>query len=1173
MSNTVPDSDQRALALDPRQSFICEAPAGSGKTELLTQRLLTLLASVDQPEEIVAITFTRKAAGEMRHRVISALQKAVNGAVAKNDHEGKTLALASTVLKIDREKMWNIIESPSRLQIKTFDSLSSSLANTLPLHSSFAVPPQVSEDAEEIYTVAAQNFLMSLEDDVPWADSLATVQALLDNNTQKIEKLFARVLAQRETWLPLLGIGSDKNTVITTLESSLYVVREESVNRLKRSIPHYHHKTLLELAAFAASNIQRQGNSSVISHCVDIDIHLSALPDADNEGIKQWLGLAAILLSKTGSWRKSVDVRCGFPKGENAEERARYREKKLQCLALIDSLSEREGLRDQLLDIRYFPSEKYDDEQKQLLYALIDILPVLSAYLTLTFQEKNNVDFSEVSIKAKEALGKLHSPSELAMALDYKIKHILVDEFQDTSPMQFELLKQLTGGWEQGDGRTLFCVGDAMQSIYGFRGANVGLFLQAIEYGLGHVPLTHLRLSTNFRSQASVISWINTVFSAAFPPQNDISVGAVSYASSIAFQTGEDDKAVNVHGFSEELPLYSEANAILDIIRDAKASDPNNTTAILVRNRNHAMHITAALDDAGILYRAVDLEPLAENIVVQDLMALTHALLRPSDRTAWLSVLRAPWCGLSLVDLEAIATTKLDEKPIATAFQQLKYLVDLQGEASTRTTASNDKSAQADFFLTQEIGDDRHQFKLLTRDGRSRLARVLPVLACVMSHVQRKTLRQLVEGAWLALGGPACLKSPREIKNAALFFALLEKLDNSTILKRRDALEKAVSKLFSLPNPQSDEKLQVMTIHKAKGLEFDTVIVPSLHRSAKRQDPELLRWQERLTESGERHLLMSPITSSGREKDAVYAYLANQEKRRELNESSRLLYVACTRAKKRLHLMAFVKRDKKDTSQLKPPSKASLLHSVWASVQLQVKVYEKVDGTEEKPITHDKPRCLNRLNSQWQLPQLKEGHTLSQYVPFFQHENERATRIESVNPLPRIIGTFVHRLLRDLDETRLVEWVSQGIAHLESHWRLQLRSFGVPSGQMDAAISRVRLTINKIIDDKTIHWVFSSALPLRKNEYSLTIPTQSGFSQLIVDVMIFDGTSTWVIDYKTSQPEEGESRDDFLHKEMCTYREIMFKYKKAICDLGYKDVKLALYFPMINAWSEYPASA
>src|SRR5207253_1125382 len=118
-------------------------------------------------------------------------------------------------------------------------------------------------------------------------------------------------------------------------------------------------------------------------------------------------------------------------------------------------------------------------------------------------------DFTEFAHGALEALGSVDDPSDLLLSLDQKISHVLVDEFQDTSLSQFELLTKLTSGWQEGDGRTLFLVGDPMQSIYRFREAEVSLFLQAKHSGLGSVKLEPIELSTNRRSQEGLAKWFN----------------------------------------------------------------------------------------------------------------------------------------------------------------------------------------------------------------------------------------------------------------------------------------------------------------------------------------------------------------------------------------------------------------------------------------------------------------------------------------------------------------------------------------------------------------------------------------------------------------------------------------------------------------------------------------
>src|SRR5205085_4777358 len=181
------------------------------------------------------------------------------------------------------------------------------------------------------------------------------------------------------------------------------------------------------------------------------------------------------------------------------------------------------------------PAEKYTDEQWQTLSAMLELLPRAAAHLKLVFAERGETDFSEVAQGAVRALGTADSPTDLLLALDTRIRHILVDEFQDTSYSQWELLERLTAGWTmegelRDSGRTLFLVGDPMQSIYRFREAKVALFLQAWDAGLGSVKLERLTLTTNFRSQAGLVDWYNASFPAILPAEADPASRAVPYS-------------------------------------------------------------------------------------------------------------------------------------------------------------------------------------------------------------------------------------------------------------------------------------------------------------------------------------------------------------------------------------------------------------------------------------------------------------------------------------------------------------------------------------------------------------------------------------------------------------------------------------------------------------------
>jgi len=1158
----ITDLSARVEALDPELSIICEAPAGSGKTELLTQRFLVLLARVKKPEEIIAITFTRKAAGEMRERILHALRLAIEPSPPAMPHQKTTWELARKVGALDREYAWQLIDNPNRLQIKTFDSLCASLANSLPMMSSFAAPPSVSENVQDIYQAAVKSLFETIEDDVPWCEALTQVFRLLDNNTQKLERLFVRMLAQREAWLSLIGSGASEDEVIALLERNLERTRGDTIAKARALIPSQYQSHLVKMAAFAASHLQGLSKPHPLQACLNLDLEGDALPDADGAGVESWLGCIAMCLTDKGEWRKTLDKRVGFPAGDNKDEKAAFKENKQRCLSLLGNLAEIAGLREMFLDIRHLPANHFQTNQSVLLSAVVRVLPILSAYLTLAFREKNSVDFSEISIKAREALGGLASPSDLALALDHKIQHILVDEFQDTSPAQIELLTLLTAGWEAGDGRTLFCVGDAMQSIYGFRGANVGLFIHCLEHGLGHVPLKPLRLTTNFRSQSGLVEWVNRTFAQAFPARSDISDGAVTYADSVAFQPASDGVAVSIHGANEGA-YGEEAGQVLELIKSARVDMPEGTIAILVRNRNHARVIADTLSRSGIVYRAVDLEPLIDTAVVQDLMALTHGLMRPADRIAWFSILRAPWCGLSLSDLDIIARSDTVDGAHATVFEQIKgalntYRVSQQSAAEL----AGEDGFQSDLFSANENTPGH----LLSDDAVCRLTRILPVLNESVSQIFRKPLRQWVEGTWLALGGLACLNSQQERNNARVYFSLLDGLDTGALLPQRTTLDTAVEKLFATPDPASDGALQIMTIHKSKGLEFDTVIIPGLHRQPRNIEPELLQWYERLNSDGQQQLIMSPLSSSGSTKDSVYQHLAAQRRKKELNESCRLLYVACTRARKRLHLLTEIKRDLKRVGEYKPPAVSSLLHPIWSSVKMHIILNEADAHANQADQETTFSGEISRLPVNWHNVPRLHGELLKEYIPFFSHNNQQAPSLAWTDPSPRYIGTLIHRIMQEIGEQGLSKWQQQDLVARQAVWRRRLIALGIPRQSLKATVDKVAAIVRSLVSDKNVQWMLGEPHQQRIAEYPVSVEIDGKVQQLIIDLLLCDNDDTWIIDYKFSLPVDTESLEHFLAREQSTYREAMLRYRQSIVGLGYRQVKMALYFPLIAQW-------
>src|SRR5690606_20633726 len=289
------------------------------------------------------------------------------------------------------------------------------------------------------------------------------------------------------------------------------------------------------------------------------------------------------------------------------------------------------------------PDPCYADAQWQALADLRVVLRRAAAELRIEFAERQAIDFVELALAAQQALGSGDGPSDLLLALDYRIQHILVDEFQDTSHGQLRLLETLTAGWTPGDGRTLFLVGDPMQSIYRFRDADMSLFLKVRRDGIGSVRLEPLTLTQNFRSAPAVIDWINTTFARAFPDADDIGRGEGRFAPSRAARPLRSDAE------------HDEIAVALAVVEGERREHPDRSIAVLVRSRTRLGGLRERLRGRGLAVNAVEIEPLRERQAVQDLIGLTRALLHPADDVAWLGVLRAPWCGLGWHDLALLA--------------------------------------------------------------------------------------------------------------------------------------------------------------------------------------------------------------------------------------------------------------------------------------------------------------------------------------------------------------------------------------------------------------------------------------------------------------------------------------------------------------------------------------
>ena len=435
------DHSARTTALNPRASFIVQAPAGAGKTELLTQRFLALLATVkDHPEEILAVTFTKKAAGEMRSRIINALIEAKSQEEPPvKAHELQTWQLARAALTINDKKEWQLIENPNRLRIVTIDALCSKLVSKMPILSQVGGDFGVVEFARSLYEQAARALLSQTTHDEKWSKALGTLLLHCDNRIERIVHLLVMLLSKRDQWLPYLGyLSSDQEQLEAYFNHSLQQLVDNHLEKLAKAFPLSTTYTLMSLASSAAKVCASVGKSNKIACLQDCSI----LPNPTAAELPLWQGLHELLLTKDGTFRKRFDQSVGFLSQSAAKDKQEKAERKASqdnMKALIVELSEVEGLCQLLAEVELLPSPFLTEQHLVVLQALGELLPVLVAHLQVIFQETGQVDFIEVNLRAASALGDELEPSEILLKLDHQLRHILIDEYQDTSISQYRL--------------------------------------------------------------------------------------------------------------------------------------------------------------------------------------------------------------------------------------------------------------------------------------------------------------------------------------------------------------------------------------------------------------------------------------------------------------------------------------------------------------------------------------------------------------------------------------------------------------------------------------------------------------------------------------------------------------------------------------------------------------
>lgn len=1102
MTNKIsPDQKQRDLALDPQKSFIVQAPAGSGKTEILSLRILSLLSIVEKPEQILAITFTKKAASEMLERVRHKLI-AYSNPEPESEFQKLSWKLANDVVKRDKEKNWKLLENIDRLRIRTIDSFTNSLVRNTPLISGVGSGIDFTDDSDALFQETV-DLMLEDYDSKPF---LQEVLKHLDMRFDIFRDLMVEMLKKRQNWQDVIKRKVPSQQVF---HESYERIANDYLKELSRQINKEEFKSIIWPLIR-------------ISHLDDLSIHNGFLnandsdfvPEFSIEHIPFWKIVRDYFLTKEGKVRTRTRE---IPKIHTDNK---YLEPFKELLA--ERKNDQDLVR-ALLNVCYLP-----DRFKSLIHdyeVFFVTLEFALEKLELVFANHSKIDFTESAIRALKALGEADDPTDLLLKIDNDIQHVLIDEFQDTNQMQKQLLEKICSGWQYGDGRSIFLVGDPMQSIYRFRQAEVGIFIdyatkakknnglppQEQKGVVGEVPLEFLNLSVNFRSNKNIIDWVNKTFTFKFPSKDDSAMGAISFTPSEAFKDESNEQCVLSYVYKKD--IQSSYKQIVDLVKKALSenADSSKPVGILVKYRSHLEDLVKHLIAEGVPVRAIEMVPLGNTEEIMDLVQCIRALSHKGDRLAWLSTLRSPLCGLSLNTLTKIFESR---KKLSPPEALREVLLDKNFKASV------DEDEFARLFYVSDI--------------------------LLRNHLNYSNLAfpHFVASVWEDLGGNKIYSDAAQQSNLKRVFELLEDSAPYGDFNLED-FERKLSKLYAQDIVQGPV-VEVMTMHAAKGLEFEEVFLFGLNKKAQNSKSSLIEFENEGS-----NFLVSYITETATgTQDDLYELISKRNKEREAYETMRLIYVACTRAKKKLHLFLNITNDKNEAVKNSVAGMLDLVHDF----EIKTEIYkneseeESEDNIEESEVEYIDNSQIRRIV----FNELKAPTSESSSIANLAVRETKAWQFD--DQFMACVGHVVHMWLESMGKDRLEGWTLEKIKNSRGLVQNHLFALGLPNVALTRAITRVIKLLCKAYEDENAHWLLTHANAIQEWSLYDEIATEKRF-----DVVVDNGDHWLLVDFKTNLPHEEEEIEDFIKRMIRIYTSQLNQYAEYLKSFDNRPVVKKLF--------------
>ena len=838
------DAADRAAAVDPRRNVVLEASAGTGKTRVLVDRYVNLVRAGVEPRNILAITFTRKAASEMRDRILTTLRRAAE--------EGGIQPAAWRSL---RDHLQDVA-------ISTIDAFCLSLLREFPLEADLDPGFGMADETEALRLV---------DESLDRTLRICRAAALTDPST-------ALVLARLGEWQLREGLRGliDRRLVaaamlaraVRPIPDALTPARaaQRFIERLRATLGG-------RLNVFIASGPLHASRFRVLATDLRRLLGSASVDDEQAFRMARLLmdGLREYFLTREGTPRK----RSAFLKDDFPDERARRAHLELStalATAIVDDYQSVQARRQRRADAR----------------RLRTCSPSPRKEYRRTLDQHAVVDFPEALARALDLLGAMGEFTESRFLLESRYHHLLVDEFQDTSDAQWRLVWQLVQSWREGRGLaddlplepTIFVVGDRKQSIYGFRDADVGVLLRAA----GHVAdlrpgqdEVRRAIRRSFRAVPSLLAFTNSLFDAVekLPDRAD----AFTYEDKDRFPVDDAEDAAgepalgiiaapdsdaSAQAVAAEVARLLEHGTVRDrqtgVVRRPRPGD----VGILFRTREGHQEFERALEARGIrsyVYKGLGFFDADE---IKDVIALLRYLADPSSDLRVAAFLRSRFVRLS-------------DRALATLAPQ----------------------------LARTVLDEAADLSALDADDCAVLARVratVPMWLALADRVPPAELLDTIlrESAYFwELTGPRADQARENLKKIRGVVRRIQNRGYATLARVTDHLDRLSAGDESNAAIDAVDAVNLMTVHAAKGLEFPIVFIVNLGKGAGGSRAPI-----RFSTGGPEGPPSTSCAGEGAPVVSIGDFRSEADEdaaAREREEVKRLLYVAVTRARDRLY--------------------------------------------------------------------------------------------------------------------------------------------------------------------------------------------------------------------------------------------------------------------------------